>query len=151
MVVATTLVISAVFITLMTSLDFTEDVVVTAAVIAMLVSVSSEPVDDFLVLTPLTLLLSITAEVLSGGVNTLVSTPFSEIFLSGSLLSSLFSFSAIFFTFVSASFSACSFFFFFCFFLSLFLAAAAFFISSRSFSRSSSSSRIDAFLFASAA
>ena len=53
---------------------FTEDAVVTAAVIAMLVSVSSEPVDDFLVLTPLTLLLSITAEVLSGGVNTLVST-----------------------------------------------------------------------------
>ena len=41
---------------------------------AMLVSVSSEPVDDFLVLTPLTLLLSITADVLSGGVNTLVST-----------------------------------------------------------------------------
>ena len=53
---------------------FTEDVVVTAAVIAMLVSVSSEPVDDFLVLTPLTLLLSITADVLSGGVKTLVST-----------------------------------------------------------------------------
>lgn len=53
---------------------FTEDAVVTAAVIAMLVSVSSEPVDDFLVLTPLTLLLSITAEVLSGGVKTLVST-----------------------------------------------------------------------------
>lgn len=43
------------------------DVVVTAAVIAILVSVSKEPVDDFLVLTPLTLLLSITAEVLSGG------------------------------------------------------------------------------------
>lgn len=41
--------------------------VVTAAVIAILVSVSKEPVDDFLVLTPLTLLLSITAEVVSGG------------------------------------------------------------------------------------
>ena len=53
---------------------FTEDVVVTAAVMAILVSVSSEPVDDFLVLTPLTLLLSITVEVLSGGVKTLVST-----------------------------------------------------------------------------
>ena len=51
---------------------FTEDVVVTAAVIAMLVSVSSEPVDDFLVLTPLTLLLSITADVLSGGVKTFI-------------------------------------------------------------------------------
>ena len=35
--------------------------------IAILVSVSKEPVDDFLVLTPLTLLLSITAEVVSGG------------------------------------------------------------------------------------
>ena len=51
---------------------FTEDVVVTAAVIAMLVSVSSEPVDDFLVLNPLTLLLSITADVLSGGVKTFI-------------------------------------------------------------------------------
>lgn len=43
------------------------EVVVTAAVIAILVSVSKEPVDDFLVLTPLTLLLSITAEVVKGG------------------------------------------------------------------------------------
>ena len=47
---------------------------VTAAVMAILVSVSSDPVDDFLVLTPLTLLLSITVDVLSGGGRTLVST-----------------------------------------------------------------------------
>jgi len=50
------------------------DVVVTAAVMAMLVSVSSEPVDDFLVLTPLTLSLSITVEVPIGGAKTLVLT-----------------------------------------------------------------------------
>jgi len=74
MVLATTLVISAVFITLITSVDFPVDVVVTAAVIAILVSVSREPVDDFLVLTPLTVLLSITADVLSGGGKTLVFT-----------------------------------------------------------------------------
>lgn len=53
---------------------FPVDVVVTAAVIAILVSVSREPVDDFLVLTPLTVLLSITADVLSGGGKTLVFT-----------------------------------------------------------------------------
>lgn len=53
---------------------FPVDVVVTAAVIAILVSVSREPVDDFLVLTPLTVLLSITADVLSGGDKTLVFT-----------------------------------------------------------------------------
>ena len=53
---------------------FPVDVVVTAAVIAILVSVSKELVDDFLVLTPLTLLLSITAEVLSGGGRALVLT-----------------------------------------------------------------------------
>lgn len=53
---------------------FPVDVVVTAAVIAILVSVSKEPVDDFLVLMPLTLLLSITAEVLSGGGKALVLT-----------------------------------------------------------------------------
>ena len=41
---------------------------------AILVSVSREPVDDFLVLTPLTVLLSITADVLSGGGETLVFT-----------------------------------------------------------------------------
>lgn len=152
MVLATTLVISAVFITLITSVDFPVDVGVTAAVIAILVSVSREPVDDFLVLTPLTVLLSITADVLSGGGKTLVFTLFTaEIFLSGSLLSSLFSFSAMFLTFVSASFSVWSFFFFFCFFLSLFRAAAAFFSSSRSFSKSICSRRIDAFLLASAA
>ena len=46
---------------------FPVDVVVTAAVMAILVRVSREPVDDFLVLTPLTVLLSITADVLSGG------------------------------------------------------------------------------------
>lgn len=50
------------------------DVVVTAAVMAMLVSVSSEPVDDFLVLTPLTLSLSITVEVPICGAKTLVLT-----------------------------------------------------------------------------
>lgn len=153
MVLATTLVISAVFITLITSVDFPVDVVVTAAVMAILVRVSREPVDDFLVLTPLTVLLSITADVLSGGGGkTLVFTLFSaEIFLSGSLLSSLFSFSAMFLTFVSVSFSAWSFFFFFCFFLSLFRAAAAFFSSSRSFSKSICSRSMDAFLLASAA
>ena len=53
---------------------FPVDVGVTAAVIAILVSVSREPVDDFLVLTPLTVLLSITADVLSGGGKTLVFT-----------------------------------------------------------------------------
>lgn len=52
----------------------TDDIVVTAAVMAILVRVSSDPVDDFLVLTPLTLLLSITVEVLSGGGMTLVLT-----------------------------------------------------------------------------
>ena len=46
----------------------------TAAVMAILVSVSSDPVDDFLVLTPLTVLLSITVEVLRGGDKTLVLT-----------------------------------------------------------------------------
>ena len=45
----------------------TEDVVVTAAVMAILVSVSRDPVDDFLVLAPLTLLFSITVGVLRGG------------------------------------------------------------------------------------
>ena len=44
-----------------------------------------------------------------------------------------------------------AFFFFFCFFFSRFLAAAAFLVSSRTFSRSNSSSRLLAFLFASAA
>ena len=34
---------------------------------AILVRVSREPVDDFLVLTPLTVLLSITADLLRGG------------------------------------------------------------------------------------
>ena len=46
---------------------FPDDEVVMAAVIAMLVSVSSEPVDDFLVRTPVTLLLSITVDVLRVG------------------------------------------------------------------------------------
>lgn len=45
----------------------TEDVVVTAAVMAILVSVSRDPVDDFLVLAPLTLLFSITVGVLRSG------------------------------------------------------------------------------------
>ena len=51
----------------------TEDVVVTAAVMAILVSVSRDPVDDFLVLAPLTLF-SITVEVLRGGCTATVST-----------------------------------------------------------------------------
>ena len=52
----------------------TEGVIVTAAVMAILVSVSRDPVDDFLFLTPLTLLLSITADMLRGGWNTVVLT-----------------------------------------------------------------------------
>lgn len=151
MVLATSFVKAAVFMTLMTSLDLTEDVVVTAAVMAILVSVSRDPVDDFLVLAPLTLLFSITVGVLRGGCTATESTPFSDIFLSCSPLSSLFSFSATFFSLVSTTFSPCIFFFFFCFFLSLLLAASAFFIFSCSLSKSSSSSRIHAFLLASAA